>query len=147
MIFCLSIATIAITAFAPLLITMIHGVSALTAGYILACSSIGWTLTAALVSGSPERLDRLIIALGMLMVVSSIAGFLYAVPNGPVWLIAVFAAMEGAGFGMAWTFILRLTTFLTDPDEVHWIPGGHFKWLAWLPEKNPPWPDRDSVSP
>lgn len=123
MILCLSIATIAITAFGPLLITMIHHVSALTAGYILACSSIGWTVTAVLVSGSPERLDRLIIALGMLLVVSSIVGFLYAVPNGPVWLIAVFAAMEGAGFGMAWTFILRLTTSLTDPDEVHRISG------------------------
>jgi MFS family permease len=123
MIFCLSIATIAITAFGPLLITLIHQVSALTAGYILACSSIGWTVTAVLVSGSPERLDRLIIALGMLLVVSSIAGFLHAVPNGPVWLIAVFATMEGAGFGMAWTFILRLTTSLADPDEVHRISG------------------------
>ena len=100
MIFSLSLATIAITAFGPLLITAIHQVSALTAGYILACSSIGWTVIAVLVSGSPERLDRLIIALGMSMVVSSIVGFLYAVPNGPVWLIAVFAAMEGAGFGM-----------------------------------------------
>ena len=78
---------------------------------------------AVLVSGSPERLDRLIIALGMSMVVSSIVGFLYAVPNGPVWLIAVFAAMEGAGFGMAWTFILRRTTALADPHEVHRISG------------------------
>ena len=118
MIFSLSLATIAVTAFGPLLITTIHKASALTAGYILACSSIGWTVTAVLVSGSPERLDRLMIALGMSLVVSSIAGFLYAVPNGPVWLIAVFAATEGAGFGMAWTFILRRTTALANPYEL-----------------------------
>jgi MFS family permease len=123
MIFSLSLATIAVTAFGPLLITTIHKASALTAGYILACSSIGWTVTAVLVSGSPERLDRLMIALGMSLVVSSIAGFLYAVPNGPVWLIAVFAATEGAGFGMAWTFILRRTTALANPYEVHRISG------------------------
>jgi MFS family permease len=123
MIFSLSIATIAIGAFGPLLITAIHQVPALTTGYILACSSIGWTLIAVLVSGSPERLDRIIIALGMSLVVISVAGFLYAIPNGPVWLIAVFATMEGAGFGMAWTFILRRTTALADPSEVHRISG------------------------
>jgi MFS family permease len=123
MIFSLSIATIAISAFGPLLFIAIHQVSALTAGYILACSSIGWTVIAVLVSGSPERLDRWIIALGMSLVASSIAGFLYAVPHGPVWLIAVCATIEGAGFGMAWTFILRRTTALADPAEVHRISG------------------------
>lgn len=123
MILSLSLATIAVTAFGPLLVTAIHNASALTAGYIVACSSIGWTVAAVLVSGSPERLDRLMIALGVALVVSSIAGFLYAVPNGPVWLIAVFAAMEGAGFGMAWTFILRRTTALAEPHEVQRISG------------------------
>ncbi|MDF0603859.1 MFS transporter [Psychromarinibacter sp. C21-152] len=119
----LSVATIAITAFGPVLVTAIHDASALTVGYIVACSSIGWTFMAVLVSGSPERLDRLMIALGMALVVISIAGFLYAVPNGPIWLIAAFAAVEGAGFGMAWTFILRRTTALSDPRDVQRISG------------------------
>lgn len=123
MILFMSMATIAITAFGPLLVTAIHGVSALTAGYIVACSSIGWTVMAVLVSGLPERFDRPMIALGMAVVTLSIAGFLYSVPNGPVWLIAVFAAMEGGGFGMAWTFILRRTIAVADPDEVQRISG------------------------
>ena len=123
MILSLSIATIAITAFGPLLVVAIHNASALTAGYIVACSSIGWTVMAVLVSGSPEKLDRLMIAIGMALVAASIAGFLYAVPNGPVWLIAVFAALEGGGFGMAWTFILRRTTALSAPQEVQRISG------------------------
>lgn len=123
MILSLSIATIAITAFGPLLVVAIHNASALTAGYIVACSSIGWTVMAVLVSGSPERLDRLMIAIGMSLVAASIAGFLYAVPNGPVWLIAVFAALEGGGFGMAWTFVLRRTTALSAPQEVQRISG------------------------
>ncbi|MFQ6550097.1 MFS transporter [Aestuariibius sp. 2305UL40-4] len=107
MILALSVATIPILAFGPLLMVAIHGISALTAGYVVACSSIGWTVTAVLVSGAPERFDRLWIAVGMGLVALSIAGFLYAVPAGPVWLIAVFAAVEGGGFGLAWTFILR----------------------------------------
>ncbi|MCD1628148.1 MFS transporter [Seohaeicola saemankumensis] len=123
MILSLSLATIAITAFGPLLVVAIHNASALTAGYIVACSSIGWTVMAVLFSGSPERLDRLMIAIGMALVAASIAGFLYAVPNGPVWLIAIFAAVEGGGFGMAWTFILRRTTALADPEEVQRISG------------------------
>ncbi|QPC87163.1 MFS transporter [Mesorhizobium sp. NBSH29] len=118
MILSMSMATIAITAFGPLLVTAIHGVSALTAGYIVACSSIGWTVMAILVSGLPQRFDRLMIALGMTVVTLSILGFLYSVPNGPVWLIAVFAAIEGGGFGMAWTFILGRTIALADADEV-----------------------------
>lgn len=123
MVLSLSLATIAITAFGPLLVVAIHDASALAAGYIVACSSIGWTVMAVLVSGSPEKLDRPMIASGMALVVASIVGFLYAVPNGPVWLIAVFAAIEGGGFGMAWTFILRRTTALSDPEEVQRISG------------------------
>lgn len=123
MILSMSMATIAVTAFGPLLVTAIHGVSALTAGYIVACSSIGWTVMAVLVSGLPERFDRLMIALGMTAVALSILGFLHAVPNGPVWLIAVFAAMEGGGFGMAWTFVLRRTVALADAGEVQRVSG------------------------
>lgn len=121
MIVSMSMATIAVTAFGPLLVTAIHGVSALTAGYIIACSSIGWSVMAVLVSGLAERFDRLAIALGMAVVALSILGFLHAVPNGPVWLIAVYATMEGAGFGMAWTFILRRTMKLVEADEVERI--------------------------
>jgi MFS family permease len=123
MIFSLCVATIAITAFGPLLITAIHNTSALTAGYVIACSSIGWTIAAISVSGLPERLDRLMIGIGVAVIVASVIGFIYAVPNGPVWLIAVFATAEGAGFGAAWTFVLRRTLSLADPTEVQRISG------------------------
>jgi Na+/melibiose symporter-like transporter len=87
--------------------TRLHGTSALIAGYVLACSAIGWTLAALIVSGVPERQDAKLIATGMTIVSAGILGFLYSVPNGPVWLIAVFSTMQGVGFGTAWTFILR----------------------------------------
>ncbi len=121
MILALAMATIALTAYGPLLITLIHHASAFTAGYIIACSSIGWTVFAVLVSGFPEKHDGTFIACGMVMVAISIVGFLYSVPNGPIWLIAAFATLEGGGFGMAWTFMIRRTTALAPPHEVHRI--------------------------
>lgn len=123
MILSMSIATIAINAFGPFLIMAIHNVSALTAGFIIACSSVGWMVMAILVSGSPERLDRLMISLGMLAVAFSIVGFIYSVSKGPVWLIAVFAFVEGGGFGMAWTFILRRVTAYGSAEEIQRISG------------------------
>ena len=114
---CFAGATIAISAYGPLLITALHGASALTAGYVVACSSIGWTIAAVLVSGAAERHDPKLIALGLTLVTASILGFAYAVPNGPVWLIAVVALVEGMGLGTAWTFILRRATALAPADE------------------------------
>lgn len=123
MILCFAAGSIAITAYGPLLMTSLHGASALEAGYVVACSSIGWTLLAVLVSGAPERHDPKFIAAGMVMVTASILGFAYSLPNGPLWLIALFAAMEGGGFGMAWTFILRQTTKLAPTAETERIAG------------------------
>lgn len=118
-----SIATIAVTAYGPLLVTAIHDASALTAGYIVACASIGWSVAAIIVSGSPERHDGRFIALGMACVTLSIAGFAWSVPNGPVWLVAVCAALEGVGFGTAWTFILRRATAGATEEEARRISG------------------------
>jgi MFS family permease len=123
MLLTLSMATIPILAYGPLLMTMVHGISALTAGYIVAASSIGWTVAAIAVSGAPERQDRMWIALGMTLSTVTVAGFAWAVPHGPVWLIGVFALLEGAGFGMAWTFILRRITALVPEGEVARVSG------------------------
>ena len=123
LVLCFSLATIAITAYGPLLVTALHGTSALVAGYIVACSSIGWSVAAVLVSGAAERHDPKLIATGMLMVTVSIVGFAYSVAEGPVWLIAVCAAVEGAGFGLAWTFILRRVTALAPLQERERVSG------------------------
>lgn len=123
MVLAFSMATIPITAFGPILMTRIHGLSALTIGYIVACSSIGWTILAVAVSGAPERFDPALVAGGMAIVTLSILGFLQAVPRGPVWLIVVAALLEGGGFGMAWTFILRRATALSAPGEATRLAG------------------------
>ena len=123
MIFCLAVATIGVTAYGPLFIVLLHGASALVAGYIVACASIGWTIAALLVAVSAERHDRTLIGAGMLVVAATIPGFLYSVPSGPVWLIAAFSALQGAGFGMAWAFVLRRMTALAPADDTERVAG------------------------
>lgn len=117
MILCFTIATIAISVYGPLLLATLHGASALVGGYVIACSSVGWSVMAVAVAGYGERHARRLIGIGMILLTVSIPGFLYSVPNGPVWLVAAFALLEGAGFGMAWVFILGRVTSLAGPGE------------------------------
>ncbi|WP_136660611.1 MFS transporter [Nitratireductor sp. XY-223] len=117
MIICFAAATTAVTIYVPLLITSLHGVSVLVAGYVIALESIAWTVAALLVSGQPPSRDRMFILTGMTIITVGTAGLIYAVPQGPVWLVAVFASMLGFGFGTAWTFILRLATGIAPQEE------------------------------
>ncbi|WP_420345383.1 MFS transporter [Pelagibius sp.] len=123
MILCFTAATIALSIYGPLIMTRLHGAPILVAGYILALEAVAWAVVAALLSGAPERRDPALIVTGITLVSLSIAGLAYSVSQGPLWLIAAFAMLQGAGFGMAWTFILRRATALAPPGEVERVAG------------------------
>ncbi len=117
MILCFTMATMAITVYGPLFMVYLHQVSILTAGYIVACTSVGWSLGAVACSGIPASLDTRTILAGMVMLTLSIAGFFYAIATGPVILLALLALLEGAGFGVAWASILRRMLTLADQQD------------------------------
>lgn len=118
LVFCFAAATVSLGIYGPVLMTALYGASALTAGYILALSSIGWSVAAIVSANAAERYDPYLIGGGMSVVTASIVGFVVALPNGGLWWIAVFATLEGAGFGMAWTFLLRRATrFAVGPEK------------------------------
>lgn len=114
---CFSAATIAIGLYVPFIITALHGLSALVAGYLIAIEAVTWSLAAALNSGAPERRDARNITVGLLIITGSILVLGYSVAFGPVWLIGVGAAIQGWGFGLAWTFILRRATAIAPADQ------------------------------
>ncbi|NRB05669.1 MAG: MFS transporter [Rhodobacteraceae bacterium] len=118
MMFMIAMSTVALTAFGPLLITAIHGFSALSIGYLIACSSIGWTIMAILVSGAPERQDPYWITFGLSLAILSIPGFYFAIPHGNWVTIATCAFADGGGLGIAWAFVLRRTNALVPESEV-----------------------------
>lgn len=117
MVLTISIATMGLATYGPLLMALIHNTPPLIAGYVVAAVSIAWTVGAVLSSGLAERHDPKIIAAGLCLIFLSVVGLLYAVPHGPVGLIAVFSACEGLGFGLSWTFILRRGTRLVRAED------------------------------
>jgi len=112
-----AIATIALTVYGPIVMGALHGTTALGAGYVIALSSVGWSTMAIATANVPEHRDHLWIRAGATTLVVSIVGLLWAMPNGPVWLVAVFAFLEGAGFGMSWTFIMRQSAKAAADDD------------------------------
>lgn len=93
--------------YGPFLLTRIHGVSALTAGYIIAAESIAWSATAIAFAGVGEAGEKLVVRVGALMIVFSIAVLGPLIAEGPVWGIVLTAVAMGGGFGLMWGFIVR----------------------------------------
>ncbi len=117
MVISITSASVALGVFGPLLVTELYSVSPLTVGLIIALEAIAWGIAAAVVSGSPERRDPIMIVSGMIAVSISLVGYLVVVPHGPLWMIGFFAIVQGLGFGSAWTFIVRRATSLAAAKE------------------------------
>ena len=118
MILCFAAGSSALSIYGALFLTMMHSTPALIAGYVIACPAIGWATATVLVSGMSECTDRAMIRLGMILAFLGISGLVYAVPNGPIWLVVLFALLEGAGFGISWAFIPRLISHISTTGEI-----------------------------
>lgn len=118
MVLCFSAASVALSIYGALIITALHSVSSLTAGYIIATPALGWAAASALVSGFPEHHDRKLIGVGMMLAAVALCGFAYSVPYGSLWLIAGTGLLEGTGFGIAFTFISRRICALVSANEI-----------------------------
>jgi len=107
MVLALSAATTPFGTYGPLLLGMLFGVGPLAAGYLVAVEAIAWTLasiaTASVAASTEARLIRwgaALIALGGL-------GYVAAVPAGSMAGILACLVAQGAGFGMAWVYMVK----------------------------------------
>ena len=110
-------ATIAIGIYAPYFLVTIHGLSPLAAGALIAVEALCWALAATSVSGRPESTDRRNVAAGLLLVSLGVTCLALSIAKGPILLILLGAMLQGLGFGIAWTFIMRLTISLAGPKN------------------------------
>jgi MFS family permease len=117
MILALSIATVSFGVYGPLLMEMLFGVTPLIAGFTLAVESVAWTLAAIVFAGAGPRLEPALIFGGALTVTAGLAGLAWTMPQGPVWALLPWAALLGAGFGMAWAFVMRRVVESVPPRE------------------------------
>ncbi len=112
-----STASVSFTLYGPLLLVGLHGVGALTAGYLIAIEAVAWSLAALLVSGVGPAGEGRWLKIGGGCIVAGIASFAYSVPYGPIWSIALSALFAGAGFGLFWSFLVRRTVAAALPGE------------------------------
>ncbi|WP_337660033.1 MFS transporter [Anderseniella sp. Alg231-50] len=117
MVFCLAASTVSFAVFGPVLLRVLHQLSALETGYVIALESIGWSVAAIALANQPEHREKLIIRTGASLVLIALTGFAVTMVSGPVWLICMFAVLMGAGFGMFWSFIIRRLVEAVDEDE------------------------------
>ncbi len=117
MVFAFSVATCSFSIYGPLIMTTLHDIPILTAGYVIAAESIAWSILSILVANAPPNRERLIIILGALMIATGVAGFAYSMPLGSIPLILACAILQGGGFGIAWPFVTRVIVAVADPAE------------------------------
>jgi MFS family permease len=107
MVLALSVATVSFTVYGPLLMETLFGATPLVAGFMIAVESVSWTLAAIAFAGAGPRLEPALIRCGALTVTLGIAGLALAMPHGPPAALLPWVALLGAGFGMAWAFVMR----------------------------------------
>lgn len=116
-IFALTVAGMGLSVYGPAILQATRGLSPLVAGYIISCEAVGWTTAAIVVAhAGPVWADRFI-RLGAVLVVGGVAALALVLATGPLWLIAVTAALMGSGFGLSWAFISRRILAVLDDDD------------------------------
>jgi len=93
-----------------------HGAGPLTVGYLIALESIAWSTVAVMISGRTDggRMNRV----GGVMVTLGVIGFATIVPFAPMWWAVPPLLLAGAGFGIAYTFILaRISETVAPADK------------------------------
>ena len=89
--------------FIPIFLQSLHGLDPLSAGYGVACASLGWTVASLVVAGALEEWRGRLIVIGPLaMAVSLVAAGLLA-DKGALWLSLAILGI-GLGIGVCWAF-------------------------------------------
>lgn len=96
----LNSATVVVYAtFQTLQLQILHNVPPIVAAYLFMLSSLSWSTTALIVATWRGRMETAGIVLGSVTLVIGTAGLAYFVVPGPVYMIAIFTAVSGAGIG------------------------------------------------
>jgi MFS family permease len=119
MFFLLDVISSQVTVFMPLVVQVLHGVSPLGAGYFAGLRSLAWTLAALCSAGLQGRWVRLVLVLGPLVIMCSIAGQAAVVVNGPLSWLGVFMALHGVGIGICFAHLSSWTIAAARQGEEH----------------------------
>ena len=108
--------TMSFLVYGPVLLEVLHGLSPLASGYVIALEAVAWGLLAIVFSGAGAVLERKLIRIGTATVTLAVLVFSLTMPDGPLWAIVLCGLAQGAGFGMMWSFVMR-RIIRSVPDE------------------------------
>jgi len=116
-IFFVAMSTTPGSVYIPLLLQVLHGVSAAAAGYFYAAQSLAWT-TAALVSArlGGSRARGAMVA-GPCLIAAGFLGLALAIASGPMAAIALSVVLVGAGIGACWAHVGSIVLGSARPGE------------------------------
>ncbi len=103
----LSLANDPFSLYGPLFLQELHGLSPLSAGYMVALEALSWTLGSMFVADvSPQRRWRWLIA-GPLIMGTGLAGIAWRMPSGTLPQLLIPIICSGFGIGSCWSFIAQ----------------------------------------
>lgn len=95
----------------------LHGLDPLSAGYMVAGASFGWTGMSLVVAGAaPHRADRLLVA-GPLLMALGLAGMALLMSVDPPLVVLPAIVVTGAGIGGCWAFVAQRVMTGARPGE------------------------------
>jgi MFS family permease len=113
----LSIANDPFSIFGPLFLQELHGLSPLSAGYMVGLEAMSWTLAALTVAGFPSQRQRALLIMGPLIMGIGLMGIAWRMPGGTVMQLIVPIMCSGGGIGACWAFIAqRVMAAASAPD-------------------------------
>jgi MFS family permease len=107
MVLLLSTATSPLPIFGPLFLQRLHGLDPLAAGYMVAGSSLAWTIAALAVASLSESWAARFVVVGPLAMGVGLLGVGVFMPSGPVPALLPPIALIGLGIGACWAFIAQ----------------------------------------
>jgi MFS family permease len=113
----LSIANGPFPLYGPLFLQELHGMSPLSAGYMVALEAIAWTCAAVLVSGYSDRRANWLMIGGPLMMGAGLSGIALAMPSGTVPELLAPIFCSGAGIGSCWAFMAQRVMKAAKPAQ------------------------------
>lgn len=107
MVLVLSISTVSLFVYGPLIMTALFNSPPSVFATILAMESVAWSVVAILTARAGAHLEPVLIRGGAIAIVTGVLGFAVFMPSGPLGLVAAAAILQGGGFGASWGFIIR----------------------------------------
>ena len=116
--FALMAASMGLTVYGPALLQILHGLSPLWAGYVIAAQAMAWTLAAFAVAGVDGGAgERRCIRAGAALIGVGVLALMLTLRDAPLWVVVLSAAVMGAGFGLSSSLMNRRMLGMLADDE------------------------------